>query len=146
MIVKLIWVLLLLTVVFAVYVRVAPYDQGKWHVPSTRDAFGDFDTLNTFEAVRGMTAAPTDILEALELVILKDARTTRVSGAPKDKLVTYQTRSLLFGYPDYTTVSVLDGRLVSIHGRARFGKSDIGQNAKRINRWIDAMGPLLVSQ
>jgi len=149
MMIKLVWLLLIATVAFAGYVRFAPYDAARWHVASSRNAIGDYSGMNTFEAVRGMSAAPVDILRALETVILNDPRTQMMSGQVEDGIVTYQTRSRLFGYPDYTTVSVIDtqaGPLLSIHGRARFGKSDINQNAKRIKRWIAAAGPLLVGE
>ena len=132
MIGNLFWALVLACVAFAVYVRFAPYDAATWHITPQTQGVGDKAGLNTFHATRQLNGSPSEVLNALEAVILRDARTKRVSGSPEAQLVTYETRSLLFGYPDYTTVGVVDGadgaKLISIHGRARFGKSDINQN------------------
>jgi uncharacterized protein (DUF1499 family) len=50
-------------------------------------------------------------------------------------MVTYVTRSRVMGFPDYTTVRQA-GDMVEIYGRLRFGKSDLGVNAARIDRWL----------
>jgi len=146
---KLVWLLLVLAVGFAAYVRFAPYDAARWHVAPTDDTVGDWTNHNAFRATRQITTSAPDVLKAFDTLVLKDANTTRMSGSPEEGLTTYQTRSALMGYPDYTTVGTVladDGtQLVSIYGRARFGYSDVGQNGKRIKRWIAAMGPLLVT-
>ena len=57
----------------------------------------------------------------------------------------------MWGFPDYTTVSILPagtfdnaGPLLMIDGRLRFGRSDLGVNKARIERWLTALGPLTV--
>ncbi len=53
-------------------------------------------------------------------------------------MVTYITRTAVIGFPDYTTVRLRDGR-VEIYGRARYGLSDLGVNAARIDSWLEAL-------
>jgi uncharacterized protein (DUF1499 family) len=47
----------------------------------------------------------------------------------------YVTRSAVFGFPDYTTLRRAGDQL-EIYGRLRFGKSDLGVNATRIDGWL----------
>ena len=51
-------------------------------------------------------------------------------------MITYVTRSALFRFPDYTTVRHRDAQ-IEIYGRLRFGRSDLGVNAARIDRWLE---------
>ena len=39
------------------------------------------------------------------------------------------------GFPDYTTVQLKDDRLM-IWARLRFGRSDLGVNRRRVDRWL----------
>jgi uncharacterized protein (DUF1499 family) len=53
--------------------------------------------------------------------------------------ITYMTRSLVFGFPDYTTVTTVpagDGAQVVAYGRLRFGSSDMGVNRERLESWL----------
>jgi uncharacterized protein (DUF1499 family) len=55
-----------------------------------------------------------------------------------DGWITYIVRTKWMGFPDYVTVqSKSDG--VRIHSRLRFGRSDIGVNAARLDRWITGL-------
>ena len=55
--------------------------------------------------------------------------------------MTFETRSLRLGFPDYTTITIQDGLLV-VYGRLRFGKADMGVNKTRVTEWLAAVGPL----
>ena len=48
-------------------------------------------------------------------------------------MITYVTRSALWGFPDYTTAIAQPddrgGTYLILHGRARYGASDLGVNA-----------------
>ncbi|WP_428515957.1 DUF1499 domain-containing protein [Roseovarius sp.] len=76
-----------------------------------------------------------DTLARLDTIIRDTSRTTVLAGSVDEGMITYVTRSALWGFPDYTTVAHRDGRIV-LYGRARFGKSDLGVNAKRLDGWL----------
>ena len=129
--------LVILIVVFGLmlWVRLAPTDPAKWHqVPAAR-APGDYPTEGSFTAVRRITD-PT-VLDRLKTVALATPRTQIL--AESDGLVTFVTRSLLWGFPDYTTAQ-FDGQRLTIYGRLRFGRGDFGVNRKRITAWLAQLG------
>jgi hypothetical protein len=109
------------------YVRLAPSDAARWHeMPaeiSDRDLAGG-----------AMRRAEGD-LAALDRVIRDTPRTRVLAGSVEAGMVTYVTRSRVFGFPDYTTVRQ-DGDTLAIYGRLRFGQSDMGVNAARIDGWL----------
>lgn len=140
-----------IAVALVVYVRMAPFEAARFHKEAFPAAAGDYPNRNSFVAVRALTAAPEDVMKALDAVILKTPRTKRMAGMPGLELITYQTRSALFGYPDYTNVSIIApgtvdnaGSLLIVRGQARFGASDMGVNQARIKGWLDQLGPLTV--
>ena len=51
-------------------------------------------------------------------------------------MITYITRSRVFGFPDYTTVRQA-GPQLELYGRLRFGGSDLGANAARLDHWLE---------
>ncbi|SDF99649.1 DUF1499 domain-containing protein [Sulfitobacter delicatus] len=78
------------------------------------------------------------LLKSLDEVIRKTPRTDVVAGSLADGQITYVTRSALMGYPDFTTIGIYgdDPRYAEIYARSRFGKSDLGVNAKRVEGWL----------
>ena len=66
-------------------------------------------------------------------------RTQHLAGTVEEGMVTYITRSLVFGFPDYTTAR-LQGDRIEIHSRLRFGQSDMGVNAARLESWLAQLG------
>jgi uncharacterized protein (DUF1499 family) len=74
-------------------------------------------------------------LATLDRIIRDTPRTRWLAGSVQEGMVTYVTRSRVMGFPDYTTVRQA-GDMVEIYGRLRFGKSDLGVNAARIDRWL----------
>lgn len=130
----------------AAYVRLAASDPETWHTdPSDAvPAMGHFvvkpeggDTAGPLLAV-----PPADALAAFDAIALATPRTSRLVGAPDEGKVTYITRSRLWGFPDYTTVAaeaVEGGTRLNIHARLRFGSSDMGVNAARVQSWLDAL-------
>ena len=116
--------------ILVLYIRFAPQDIEKMH--QTLDISAD-------EFLMGGVKKRTDVdIDALHAVIMTEPRTKLVAGNPSEGRATYVTRSLLWGFPDYTTVQK-DGDGVQIYGRLVFGRSDFGVNAARVNRWIDAL-------
>jgi len=147
------WIIILvviLVVMLPAYIRFAPVDLTTVHAASYPAGVGDRDTLGKFHATRQFTTSEADILKAIDTVIMRTQRTKRVAGSVESGIMTYETRSLFWGFPDYTTVwidSTIDGAgpHVNIRGQLRFGASDLGVNKARIIGWLDQLGPLIVT-
>ena len=127
------WGLLVVVVAFLAYVRLAPTDVEQWH--QSIDATTDKDFAGG--ALRVLDA-PDDALAKLDVIAQQTPRTKRIAGSPEDGRMTFETRSLWIGFPDYTTVELIDGQL-RIYARLRFGKADLSVNRKRVTRWIEAL-------
>ena len=133
-----------LVVGLAAYVRLAPSDPARWHRLPEVTSLGDTATEGSFKAVRRITAPPEEVLKAIEAHALTTSRTMLLEGSAEQGMMTFVSRSQLWGFPDYTTVAVRDDRLV-IYARLRFGKGDFGVNRARVQDWLDAVGPLTQS-
>jgi len=123
------------------YVRFAPTDVARWHSLPDGAAMGDAAGQGSFRAVRRITAAPEDVLGAVAKAAAATERTSLIAGSADEGMMTFQTRSKFWGFPDHTTVAV-QGDLLIIYGRLRFGKADLGVNKDRIDRWLAVLGPL----
>ena len=123
------------------YVRFAPQDAAQWHKLPNVSEPSDTATIGSFLAVRRMTAPADEVIAALDKIAMATPRTRRVAGQVDEEMVTYQTRSKLWGFPDHTTVGT-QGDLLVVYGRLRFGRSDLEVNKARILTWLDALGPL----
>ncbi|MFQ6548339.1 DUF1499 domain-containing protein [Aestuariibius sp. 2305UL40-4] len=133
------FVLILVLVLIAAgmaYIRLAPSDPAVWHVaPETREP-GEYPGEGSFMAV---VEAGEEALADLDAVAVATPRTQRLAGAPEDGMVTWVTRSRVMGFPDYTTAIHRDG-LLTVEGRLRFGRSDMGVNQARIEGWLEEAG------
>ncbi|WP_342075564.1 DUF1499 domain-containing protein [Yoonia sp. SS1-5] len=134
-------VLLLLALGLIAYVRLVPTQAAKWHVLPDVAAPGDVSGLGSFLAARRLTSSAEDALTAVERRALATPRTKLIKGSVAEGLLTFQTRSAVIGFPDYTTVGVRDDLLI-IYGRLRFGQSDLGVNRARVAGWLETLGPL----
>jgi uncharacterized protein (DUF1499 family) len=130
---KLLSLVLLAVLGFGLWVRMAPSDPARWHVATGDSGNRDFAGA----VIRTIPAQPGDMTR-LDRIIRDTARTTLLAGSPEEGMVTYITRSRLWGFPDYTTVEARAG-LIVIHGRLRFGSSDMGVNRARVEGWIAAL-------
>lgn len=131
-------ILVLLFVVLMVYIRLAPTRIAKWHrLPNVTEP-GDVSEADGFLTVRRITRPAADVLSAVEQRALATARTKLLRGSVEAGMMTFQTRSAVLGFPDHTTVAV-QGDLLVIHGRLRFGKSDLGVNRARIAGWLETL-------
>ena len=135
----LLWIPLALVLGFAAWVRLAPADTARLHVPPPEQPPGDYPTEGSFMAVRDLGDGAGQAMADLDGVIRATPRTRVLAGALSDGMVTYETRSRLWGFPDYTTVA-RDGGLLRIYGRLRFGKGDMGVNRARIEGWLTKLG------
>lgn len=125
--------LLLLVVAFLGWVRLAPNDPARWHVAPKVD--GD---RNGQGSARRLVAAGPDGLARLDAVARNWPRTRVLAGSVDAGMVTYITRTKVIGFPDYTTVQQ-DGNQLKIYARLRFGRSDLGVNAARVDAWVKAL-------
>lgn len=114
----------------AAYVRLAPTEAAHWHkMPgaiTNRDLQGG--------AMR-IVGAGEEGLARLDAIIRQTPRTDVLAGSVKEGMITYVTRTRVFRFPDYTTVRLADAQ-IEIFGRSRFGRSDFGVNAARIDTWL----------
>ena len=146
-------ILVLLVAGFAVRVRLATTDPADWHTdPLAADLPEEGGWLIRPEGGHG--AAPdfdTDavtLLSAFDAIARTEPRTTRLAGSPEEGRITYVSRSRLWGFPDYTTVQAVpldNGTTLAVHGRLRFGRSDMGVNRARVERWLGALHESLAS-
>lgn len=138
---RILTVLLVLILGLAAYVRFSPTNVAVWHRLPDVAGPGDTPSDSSFLAVRRITAPADQVLMAVEQRALATPRTTLLAGSIAEGMLTFQTRSLLWGFPDYTTVGI-KGDLLVFHGRLRFGQSDMGVNRARIEEWLSTLGPL----
>ena len=129
-------VLVVLVVVnVAAWVRFAPTDVALWHAVPQVD--GNEDLPGGVK--RRVAGAGAEGLAAFDRVARAAPRTRVLAGAPGEGMVTYVSRSLVFGFPDYTTAA-LDGDDLVVFGRLRYGQSDLGVNRVRVEGWLAAAG------
>lgn len=141
------WILGALAVVvvgFAGWVRLAPADAGRWHVAADAPGMGHSPGMGS-HIWRGVVAGEGEAeMAQLDRIIRDTPRTTVIAGTVGAGMATYETRSKLWGFPDYTTLSLgaEEGgpRYVEIYSRLRFGSSDLGVNRDRIIGWLEAAG------
>ena len=125
-----------ITFVFVVlllaYIRLAPSDASRWHVPVTATTSAD----RTGGAIR-VLSVDEGALRRVDAAARALPRTRVLAGSVEEGRITYITRSRWIGFPDYTTVEHSDG-LLRMHARLRFGRSDLGVNAERLQRLLAA--------
>ena len=138
---RLIAVLLILAFGLVAYVRLAPTRPSKWHKHPAVTGPGDITQEGSFLCTRRINGAPQEVFVAVEACIAATPRTKLIKGSIDDRLMTFETRSLVVGFPDYTTVAITDDLLI-IYGRLRFGRKDLGVNRTRIAGWLETLGPL----
>lgn len=126
---------------FAAWVRLAPTDPADWHRrPSGLRGLGDERGEGSFAATRPLgRRSGAEVLAALDAVALATPRTRRLGGSPEEGIVTWVTRSAVWGFPDYTTAWV-GADTVTVFGRLRYGRSDMGVNEARVCAWLAAIG------
>ncbi|TDL79485.1 DUF1499 domain-containing protein [Palleronia sediminis] len=124
----------------ALWVRLMPLpaEQAQPQTVGDMPEPGDYPAPRAFTAVREV-AEPEAALRRLSDVALATRRTRLLSGSVEEGRLRFVTRSLVFGFPDITTVWTAPGR-VALHGGAVMGARDMGVNAKRLRGWLDAAG------
>lgn len=124
------------------WVRFAPADPARWHVLPALDGWDDGGPWNEVVPLTGGASlrlspdqgAPGDLLARLDRVAMAAPRTRRLAGTPAEGRITWESRTAVWGFPDYITAEArADG--LYIHARLRFGRSDLGVNARRLTDW-----------
>lgn len=141
-------VLALVVMGFALYVRLAPSDPVVWNVdpltvakPSTANSFllRPVDSDASGEVYQ---TTPRGLLAAFDAVARAAPRTTVLAGSVEEGQITYLTRSVWWGFPDFTSVRAVpdrDGARLAIFARARFGEYDFGANRARTLNWMSKL-------
>lgn len=132
------WIIVIALVALVAYVRIAPIEPARWHVQAEGQKLGKTQAANSYIWRAPVEGDGAETLAKLDRAIMQTPRTEVVAGSLAEGQVTYVTRTKLMGYPDFTTIGVYGAvpRYVEVYGRSRFGRSDLGVNAKRVNGWL----------
>jgi hypothetical protein len=126
----------------ASYVRLAPTAYSDWHqIPESVEISGAWQEVTPLTGgatLRLNAGDPAELLASLATIAAATPRTVLVSGTPAEGRMTWETRSLIWGFPDYATAEVRPDGLY-IYARLRFGRSDMGVNAARLNDWLSQL-------
>jgi hypothetical protein len=116
----------------AAWVRLAPAEPARWHAdPLTAP---DPATPNFARLAPGAVTG-AGLMARADAAMLALPRTRRIAGSVAEGWATYETRSRLMGYPDYTSIRVIPaegGETLAAFARSRFGHGDLGVNAARL--------------
>ena len=140
-------VLAALLLTAAAWVRLAPVDPARWNVDVATDAPAlcaeGIETGAASARAACLSSEPAvALLARLDATAIATPRTHRIAGTPDEGRITWETRSLLIGFPDYTTAQVTPteaGTRLDILARSRFGAGDGGVNAARLEAWLLAL-------
>ncbi|MDF2139915.1 DUF1499 domain-containing protein [Paenirhodobacter sp. CAU 1674] len=130
--------LVLLVAGFAAWVRLAPLPADRWHKMAATKTEGDWPDTGGFEAVRQIPD-PQARLAELGRIVAASPRTVLLEGSVEEGLMTFVTRSAVWGFPDITNLWI-EGDRVHIRGHLVFGRSDLGVNRDRILGWLGRAG------
>ncbi len=125
------------------WIRLAPSAPARWHVDpeGTPPPGAPLAILEggAKAALRLPDETPEQVLTRLDAIARATPRTTTLAGSADEGMITWVTRSRLFGFPDYTTAAARpDGSatILTLHARQRFGVKDFGVNAARLRDWL----------
>ena len=126
----------------ALWIRLAPSDPAVWHIDPVTDTVPDcipYAVPGGARAACEVADSAADALARLDAVAVAFPHTLRIAGSPAQGRITWVTRSLLWGFPDYTTAAVVpapQGSRIDLFARQRFGQHDWGVNAARLQSWL----------
>ncbi|NOC44441.1 DUF1499 domain-containing protein [Ruegeria sp. HKCCD7559] len=127
------WAVIALVLGLVAYVRLAPSALAQWHIAPVAEVDQDLPG-----GVLRVVATGPGGLENLDRIARATPRTSVLAGSVDEGMITYVTRTIWIGFPDYTTVQQ-DGDTLRIHGRLRFGRRDFGVNKARVDGWLEQM-------
>lgn len=120
---------------FALWVRLAPNDPAVWHVdPATAP---DPGTPNFARRTLESPLPPAELRARIDAVAQAEGATVLAEDTAH---VTWIARTRLMRYPDFVSIRLdqteAGGTRLTALSRARFGHSDMGVNAARLDRWL----------
>jgi hypothetical protein len=124
----------------ASFIRLAPTDPVAWNQLPEVAIDSPYDQVIPLIGAASLRLSlqkgdSAQLLSRLAIIAAETPRTRLIAGSPEKGRMTWETRSLIWGFPDYTTAEVRPDGLY-IHARLRFGRSDMGVNAARLNDWL----------
>ena len=127
------------------FVRLSPVDAARWHVPLRlpEEGPGDWSMPNGHRAAFVLPEAPAEAWARIEAQVLEMPRTRVLASQADEGRVTFVSRTLFWGFPDFMTLEVVpseDGSLVRVFARQGFGGYDWGVNRARLERLRAALG------
>ena len=139
------WLVLMIAVSGLVYIRMAPDDLGGIHnIPSNTAVPGKQENYpNGIIISERVMAPPQDLLQEFHKIITNTPRTKVLVGSVEEGMISYVTRSKVFGFPDYTTLRVTPEKnhsRLTVYSRSRYGISDFKVNSRRLYRWMKTLG------
>lgn len=128
---------------FAIWLRMAPVSVDAYHrVAGVAHEAGDWPDAGGFEAVR-QVPAPQAALAELARVAAASPGTVLLEGSVTEGLLTYVTRTPIWGAPDVTNLWI-EGDRVHLRGHATYvalGMGDETERAQaRVRDWLDRAG------
>lgn len=149
-----IWILggaALLLMLGVIGVRSVGHDAGRWHVdPLAAERSGKPNDALVLPPGRErgdiespvFAMTPKALAQAFHEVALAAPRTALIAGGPDAPFATYVQRSAWIGWPDYISARAVEaegGAALAVWSRARFGRSDLGVNRARVERWLERL-------
>jgi len=94
--------------------------------------------------------APPALFEFARKALSAEPRTTLVQDQPDALRLVLVQRSLIFRFPDTVTVQVFPqgegGSTLAIYSRSNYGRSDLGVNKARVQRWLGLVATQVTEQ
>ncbi|MBV7409755.1 DUF1499 domain-containing protein [Maritimibacter sp. DP1N21-5] len=128
--------LVLLLVIAGAWVRFAPLPQGRLTATPGPDEPGAHKLTGGIKLVVPLDTLPPDAFDRLLEVAAATPRTERI-GEGRDPAA-FVTRSKLWRFPDIATIWQAEGNL-HVYSHLVFGQGDMGVNAAKVTRWMQAL-------
>ncbi|WP_235602296.1 DUF1499 domain-containing protein [Sulfitobacter geojensis] len=137
------WIVIIVVVVPLAYIRLAPSDPARFNRQAKPVDTATELRTGGYVWRKVLEEDGQNALRSLADAAAATPRTQALAGSVEEGQITYVTRTKWMGFPDYTTFGIYDTpkgeRYLEAFGRARFGRSDLGVNAKRIKGWLAAL-------
>ena len=128
---------LLLGAALLIFIRFVPGDITRLHLELPDRKVGSYSGPNSHVEV--LAPISEDTFGQIVGIAAQTPRTKLIAGSIQDARVTFVTRSKLIGFPDYTTIQLVEEKL-TINARSRFGYGDHGVNRARVRDWLRRAG------
>lgn len=140
---KLLGIIVLVIIAGAAWIRLAPSNPEVWHLDPNASGFTPPENAHVFCPGPDSRYGLAGDIELAPLIAAAEAwpQTKLLAGSEAEGRLTYITRSKVMGFPDYTTIAIreVNGTMQPcLIARQRFGLSDFGVNAARVNAWVEA--------